>query len=273
MAKFTFGGGKSDEDDEINRKAHRELLEAQERRASEKQTERELSQNPDSAQSMEKHFSGQADKEREAKVNDDAANEKYRMALAAQRKDVESRRLGMGDYAADYATRTNIEDGAAGIVAAGGERKGGYVSLGSGAAGIVAAGGQKTSPHLGISSTFQDQLNVIRWGAGMQRFRTLVRQYERREKKKNDGGLTAARQSVTTHGYFPDRPMFKVGATSYNPMTFVGFSGAHPVTGLYRSAEQGWCQNDPSGAMTSSFERMMVQAGRKQRSTYLGGGG
>lgn len=49
-----------------------------------------------------------------------------------------------------FQRRTTISMGAAGIVAAGGQRKGGYVSLESGAAGIVAAGGRKTGDHVTI---------------------------------------------------------------------------------------------------------------------------
>lgn len=40
--------------------------------------------------------------------------------------------------------------GAAGIIAAGGQRKGNYVSLESGAAGIVAAGGRKRGDHVTV---------------------------------------------------------------------------------------------------------------------------
>lgn len=149
------------------------------------------------------------------------------------------------------------------------------VSLSSGGDGIKAAGGYDYTPRLKIGASVEEMQEVADMSNFMQAHRRAVKEYERleREKKKNDGGLSAARQSVTTRSYFPDRPMFQIGATVYNPMTFEGFSGAHPVTGLNRSAEQGWCQNDPNGAMTPSLRRMVIQSGRKQRSTYLGGGG
>lgn len=49
-----------------------------------------------------------------------------------------------------YQRRVSIEMGAAGIIAGGGQRKGGYVSIESGAAGIVAAGGRKTGDHVTV---------------------------------------------------------------------------------------------------------------------------
>lgn len=47
-----------------------------------------------------------------------------------------------------FQRRTTLEMGGAGIIAAGGQRKGGYVSIESGAAGIIAAGGRKTGNHV-----------------------------------------------------------------------------------------------------------------------------
>ena len=248
MAKFSFGGGKSDEDDEINRKAHREVVEAQERRASEKQTERELSQNPDSAQSMEKHFSGQADKEREAKVNDDAANERFKQALAAQQKGISDvAKMKQGGFTKDYATKTNIEDGAAGI---------------------VARGGRNYTPTLKIGASVEEMKAVADMSNAMQRHRRLIKEYERREreKKKNDGGLAAARQAHKGKSYFPGRPLFKVGSVTYAPMDF---KDGMPITNLYRSCESGWCAHGSD--VTDTLQRVTLQAGRKYLQTFTTG--
>jgi hypothetical protein len=155
----------------------------------------------------------------------------------------------------------SIGGGAAGIIAAGGQRKGGYTSLGSGADGIVAAGGPKRGIELGINSTFRDQLNAVRWGSGMQKYRTLVRQYERkeREKKKNDGGLTAARQTHSGKEFFPHRPTFKVGGVTFSTMKF---ENGIPLVGTYIAAQEGWPTNDEA-----ALNRSIRQAGRIYRST------
>jgi len=72
-----------------------------------------------------------------------------------------------------YQRRVTIGMGAQGIINAGGERKGGYVSLESGAAGIVAAGGRKTGDHVtigmgaaGIKAQNQAYLSRKKRGAG-----------------------------------------------------------------------------------------------------------
>jgi hypothetical protein len=213
----------------------------------------EKSDNPDTAEAMEKQFSDQ-DRQREREVSEYEANARYRQALAGQQKEIESKRLKDGGFVRDYAKK---------------------VTLSQGGDGITASAGPDYAPRLKIGAGVEEIKAVMDMSNAMQRHRRSIREYERREreKKKNDGGLSAARQSVTTRGYFPDRPMFKIGATVYNPMTFEGFLNTHPVTGVHRSAEQGWCQNDPSGAMTPSLSRTVIQAGRRQRNSYGGYGG
>ena len=56
---------------------------------------------------------------------------------------------GLGEDKA-YQRRVTLEMGGAGIIAAGGPRKGGYVSLESGSAGIIAAGGRKRGDHVTV---------------------------------------------------------------------------------------------------------------------------
>lgn len=161
-------------------------------------------------------------------------------------------------------TVQTIGSGAEGIVAAGGERKGSVQTIGSGAAGIVAAGGYKTGLTLGIGSTFRDQLNAATWGSGMQKYRTLAREYKRKEKekKKNDGGLTAARQTYAGVGFFPHRPMMKIGGVMFVPMTF---DGATPMVGAFKAAEEGWSPVGEALGATDTMTRIMLQAGRRYR--------
>ncbi len=165
---------------------------------------------------------------------------------------------------AQLASTTSIESGAAGITAAGGERKGSVQTIEGGADGITAAGGRKTGPHLGIGASFKEQYQAVRWGSGMQAYRTLGRAYQRaqREKKKNDGGLTAARQPYSSKEYFPTRPIFTIGGVSYGTMTFEGVT---PITGVYSACEIGWPKNTIGEG--DPFQRHIMQAGRLSRKT------
>ena len=166
------------------------------------------------------------------------------------------------------ASTTTIESSAAGIVAAGGQRKGSTQTIEGGAAGIAAVGGRKTGPHLGMGATFREQYNAVRWGAGMQGYRTLVRQYQKalREKKKNDGGLTAARQSYGAIDFTSHRPMFKVGAVTFIPMKF---DGAIPLVGTFRAGETGW--PDLTDGASDVISRQARRAGRDRWSQYSSG--
>jgi hypothetical protein len=226
-------------------------------------------QSPDTAAAMDKLFEKQ-NTQRSQESDSFKASQNRAAYVKSQRDYFESVSDGMSFQGiidrggVQLASTQSIESGAAGMIAAGGERKGGYASLGSGAAGIVAAGGRKTTPYLSIESTFQDSLAVARWGAGMQRYRTLVRQYERkeREKKKNDGGLTAARETHKAVNFFKHRPMFTTGGVLFSPMTF---EGAIPIVGTFKAAEEGWC---PVGdAQTDTMMRSIMQAGRVYRAS------
>ena len=238
---------KSAEDDDINRKAQRELLEAQEKRSAQAKSDKELLDNPDSAQSMEKHFSGQADKERESKVNEVIGNARYRQALAAQQKDISSRGLRMGGFTPDYATRTNIKDGAAGI---------------------IAAGGKNYTPTLKVGAGVEEMKALADMSGAMQRHRRQVKEYERREqeKKKNDGGLSAARQEHRTTGLFPTRPMFTIGGGFFTTMKFD--DKGRPIVGVFSAAEDGHPGTDVT--QSQSTVRSMYQAGRNYRQTFGG---
>lgn len=68
---------------------------------------------------------------------------------ASQQQAEVAAQYGLGADRA-FQRRVTLESGSAGIVAAGGPRKGGYVSLESGAAGIIAAGGRKTGDQVTI---------------------------------------------------------------------------------------------------------------------------
>lgn len=103
-----------------------------------------------------------------------------------------------------FQRRTTIEMGAAGIVAAGGQRKGGYVSLESGAAGIIAAGGRKTGDHVTI-------------GMGAAGIVGQNREYLR--KKRGVGALAGARYGSPE--MFPGKFPYIVGG----PVS-VGFGGS-----------------------------------------------
>ena len=234
------GGVEStDYSDYINVNAYRELRQAQEQRASEAKGE---FTSPDTAEAMDAHFKKQ-DKERETEVNNYDANAKVRQALAAQQKDISSRGLKMGGFTPDYATRTNVGDGAAGI---------------------IAAGGRNYTPLLKIGATAQEMQTLMDMSGAMQRHRRLVKEYERRqkEKKKNDGGLTAARQRHKGLSFFPGRPMFKVGSIVFEPMSF---DDGVPLVNLHRSCEEGWCA--VGSGQTNTLERVQAQAGRAYRAS------
>jgi hypothetical protein len=91
---------------------------------------------------------------------------------ASQQQAEVAAQYGLGADMA-FRRRVTLESGAAGIIAAGGQRKGGYVSLESGAAGIIAAGGQKTGDHVtigmgaaGIKAQNQAYLSQKKRGVG-----------------------------------------------------------------------------------------------------------
>lgn len=245
----------------VNREAYREMRVAQETRASQ-----QGDTSPDTAEAMGKQFSKQ-DNERSAEVDNLRASQNRAAYVKSQRDYFNSMSEGMSSQGmidrggVQIGSVQQLGDGAAGIIPAGGERKGGHTSLGSGAAGIVAAGGAKKGIELGINSSFRDQLNAATWGSGMQKYRTLVRQYQRkeREKKKNDGGLTAARQTHAGKDFFPHRPMFKVGAVTFTPMKF---DGVTPMVGTYKAAQEGWPTGDEN-----ALNRAIRQAGRNYRSS------
>jgi len=226
---------------------------------------------PDTAEAMDKHFAKQ-DREREVEVNDHRALQNRAAYVKSQRDYFESVSEGMSSQGiidrggVQTGSVQRLGDGAAGIIAAGGERKGGYTSLGSGAAGIVAAGGPKRGIELGINSTFRDQLNAVRWGAGMQRYRTLARAYERkeREKKKNDGGLTAARQNYSVPTSFPTLPMMPVGGITFQTMTF---DGARPTVHTFSAGQDGIPKGRNDGS--TATDRTIQQYGRFWRSYIL----
>jgi hypothetical protein len=250
----------------VNRQAYLDMRRDQESRAG---ADNAVSSNPDSEESMNKLFA-KADAQREQEVSDYRSQQQRAAYVKSQRDYFESVSEGMSAASiverggAQLASTTSIESGAAGIIGAGGERKGSRQTIESGAEGIVAAGGRKTGPHLGIGATFRDQYMAVKWGAGMQAYRTLGRAYQRaeREKKKNDGGLTAARRHEGGRDFFPNRPMFKVGPVTFNTMRF---DGVTPIVGTYSAAEEGWPQNDVSTNPT--IERSMRSAARVWRLT------
>lgn len=261
MAKKDDGADGLNMNSSVNREAYREMRSAQESRASQQNDT-----SPDTAEAMEKHFATE-DYRRGQEVDNFRASQNRAAYVQSQRDYFNSISEGMSAQSitdrggVKTGSTQSIGGGAAGIIAAGGQRKGGYTSLGSGADGIVAAGGPKRGIELGINSTFRDQLNAVRWGSGMQKYRTLVRQYERkeREKKKNDGGLTAARQTHSGKEFFPHRPTFKVGGVTFSTMKF---ENGVPLVGTYIAAQEGWPTNDEA-----ALNRSIRQAGRIYRRT------
>lgn len=250
----------------VNRQAYLDMRRDQESRA---RPDDAVSSNPDSEESMNKHFA-KADAQRQQEVSDYRSQQQRAAYVKSQRDYFESVSEGMSAASiverggAQLASTTSIESGAAGIVAAGGERKGSVQTIEGGADGIAAAGGRKTGPHLGIGASFKEQYQAVRWGSGMQAYRTLGRAYQRaqREKKKNDGGLTAARQPYSAKEYFPTRPVFTIGGVSYGTMTFEGVT---PITGVYSACEIGWPKNTIGEG--DPFQRHIMQAGRLSRKT------
>jgi hypothetical protein len=247
MANIQFNGG-TQSDNEVNAVALQRVAEAQHRFALQRQaeetqrkTDKEVGANPDSQQAMDKLFSGEADEERKSGLNA-AANARYRQMnrdrMAAYQKEVGNMRLKDGAFKPDQAKHIRLEDGAAGY---------------------VAAGGRDITPKVRIGSTFEEYKAVTDWGSAMQHHHRAVRNYERRqpEKKKNDGGLTAARQAYKGVSLVPNRPMFKMGGVVYAPMSF---KDGVPQINLHRSSEQGWCASGT--ALTETLERGILNAGR-----------
>lgn len=226
---------------------------------------------PDTAEAMDKHFAKQ-DSDRAREVSDYRSSQQRAAYIKSQRDYFESVSEGMSSQGiidrggVQIGSVQRLGDGAAGIIAAGGERKGGYTSLGSGADGIVAAGGQKTGPYLGIGASFREQLNAVKWGSGMQRYRTLAREYERKEKekKKNDGGLTAARQNHSVPTSFPTLPMMPVGGIVFQTMTF---DGARPTVHTFSAGQDGIPRGRNDGS--TAIDRTIQQYGRFWRSYLL----
>jgi hypothetical protein len=228
-------------------------------------------ESPDTAEAMDAKFAAD-DAKRSQEVNDFRSLQQRSAYVKSQRDYFESVSEGMSAQGiidrggVQIGTVQRIGDGAAGIIAAGGQRKGGYTSLGSGADGIIAAGGQKTGPHLGIGASFREQLNAVRWGAGMQKYRTLARAYERkeREKKKNDGGLSAARQTHSVPTSFPTLPMMPVGGITFQTMTF---DGARPTVHTFSAGQDGIPRGRNDGSVAT--DRTIQQYGRYWRSYIL----
>ncbi len=227
-----------------NPDAYRELRKAQDDRVPD---ESAIDSNPDSERNMNRLFARQTREQEEAGI----------MHRAYLRRDAERKTLS------EMATLKGGGPQATGmtaneIVAAGGAKKGGYTSIESGQGGIVAAGGKKIGPTLGIGASADSQINAVRWGASMQKVRTAEREYRQQQKKKNDGGLRAARQRHEGKNFFSHRPMFTIGAVTYNPMSF---DGAFPKVGTFRACESGWPQ--VSDGASETLQRVTLEAGRK----------
>jgi hypothetical protein len=233
-------------DSSVNRQAYLEMRQAQESRAAEQKDT-----SPDTAAAMDKHFSNQ-DSERSDEVI---------MHNAYLRRDAERKSLSeMATLKGGGTQATGMT--ANEIVAAGGAKKGGYTSIESGPGGIVAAGGKKIGPTLGIGASADSQIAAAKWGASMQKIRTAEREYRRQQKKKNDGGLRAARQKHEGKNFFNHRPMFTVGAVTYSPMSF---QGGFPQVGTHGACSEGWPQIVDGASNT--LQRVTLQAGRNYRSS------
>lgn len=245
--------------------AYRQVRQAQldRSRAAEKTAAEYSAESPDNEAAMEKLFENGSrsqnppsdeDIHRRA-AQDRAAYVKSQRDYFEDRSNAMSMQGIIDRGGAKIGKEIKVSDGLAGMLAAGGERKGRVVGMGMND--ILAAGGQKIGPELKIGASFGEQLAAVRWGANMQALRTAGRQYQSLPKKKNDGGLTAARQSPGAKNFFPNRPIFTVGPVMFTTMKH---DGAVPLVGTWTAAEDGW----PTIGVNNSInnQRGMKRAGR-----------
>jgi hypothetical protein len=199
---------------------------------------------PDTEEAMNKHFS-EEDKKREREANESIGNARYRQTLAAQQKAIHDQaQLKMGGFKEDRAMKNRV-------------------TIGSGASGIIAGAGANYAPKLGIGAGVEEIKAVMDMSNAMQAHRRAVKEYERREreKKKNDGGLTSARQNHSVPTFFPDLPMLKVGGVTFKTMQF---DGVRPIVNTFQAGRNGAPMNNDM-----STDRNALSAARAWRSGHI----